>query len=107
MATIQIQRAGFNREPWTEDIEADVYGVFAVHPEPGVACADDDDFYNLTHIPTGYAYLTGTTKAKSEAAAKELNADASVDWSAVKAVADLTDAHKKQGRVIRAKYNRG
>jgi len=65
---------------------------------------DENDF-TLTHIPSGFAYLSGVTKADAEAAAREINAG-DLDWSAVKTQQDVTPAHKAQGKALRAKYER-
>ena len=62
---INIMRAGLRGEkPWTEQIDAEPIGdVFAIHPTPPADLSDD--FYNLTHVPTGYAFLSGVTEANA------------------------------------------
>jgi hypothetical protein len=103
MPTIKIQRASFDRrKPWSEEIDADLYGAFAVHPTPGPFHEPDD--YTLTHVPTGYAYLHAT-KADCEVAAAEINAGP-LDWTAVATPKDLTPSHKAQGKAMREKYER-
>lgn len=82
-------------------IDADLFGVFAVHP----TVEGSPDAYTLTHIPTGMAYLSGVTKAAAEACAHEINAG-NIDWSGIRQQSDLTKAHHEQGRDMRQRYQR-
>ncbi len=99
MTLIKIARCHLGREVGIEEIEADLHGIFAVHS----TWRGDDDEFTLTHVPTGYAFLTGVTKANAEAAADELN-NGTVDWTTVTTPKKLTIEHKRQGRDIRERY---
>ncbi len=101
---VKIERNGLDRKPWTDEVEADVYGCFAVHESAGLLRHADD--YTLTHIPTGYAYLALVTKANAEKAAREI-LSGKIDWSLVTSPKDLTAAHKAQGKSMRKKYGHG
>lgn len=82
-------------------VEAELFGIFAVHPTiDGLP-----DAFTLTHVPSGFAYLSGVTKAAAEACARDINAG-SIDWSIIKEPSDMTPAHKAQGKAMREKYNR-
>ena len=100
---INIMRAGLRGEkPWTEQIDAEPIGdVFAIHPTPPADLSDD--FYNLTHVPTGYAFLSGVTEANARAAAQEILASG-LDWAAVTTPKKLTAEHKRARKAIREKY---
>jgi hypothetical protein len=102
MATITIkQRAPLGRRIIDVEVEADLYGPFAVHPAAGQH--DDEPLFTLTHVPTGYAFLQCATKANAEACAQELNAG-DLDWSAIAQPSDLSPEHRALGKAMRAKY---
>lgn len=104
MATISIkQRQLHPRDAATAIIKADLYGVFAVHRTPmwsGVS-----DFYTLTHVPSGFAFISAVSKETAEACARDLNVG-DVDWSIIAKPSDMTAAHKAQGKAMREKYER-
>lgn len=88
---------------WDQIVEAEPVGdVFAIHQTPGF----EDVYYNLTHVPTGYAVLTAVKKPDADAAAQELIAGG-LDWAVVLTPDDLTPEHKQAGKAIRAKYGDG
>lgn len=99
---ITIARAGWNRETIHDEIDAHVIGCFAVHPDVGFGTTG----YTLTHVPTGFVYLSGVTERKAKAAAREI-LNGPLDWTLVAAPSDLTDAHKAQGKAMRGKYMGG
>lgn len=105
MATITIkQRQLHDSDPAEAAVDADIFGVFAVHRVPGWF-ADDEPEFTLTHVPSGYAFLSGVSKENAEACARDLNAG-DIDWSIITKPSDMTPAHKAQGKLLRARYER-
>jgi hypothetical protein len=103
MATITIQkRAPLSRKVETVEIEADIFGVFAVHRTVGQH-VDEDPLFTLTHVPSGYAFLSNVSKIDADDCAHELVAG-DVDWSTIAKPSDMTLAHREQGKAMRAKY---
>ena len=101
-AQIEIERMGLDRKPYREKVDATVRGVFAIHRS--IATLNDAD-HTLTHIPTGFAYISGVTRADAESALADIEAGG-LDWSLIATPKDLTTAHREQGKAIRAKYER-
>lgn len=97
--TISILRNGFS-EP--DQIDADVEGCFAIHET--VPIIDDEPSWTLTHVPTGYVFLSFPLHGQALACRAELLAGA-LDWAAVTSPKDLSPAHKAVGKAMRAKYN--
>lgn len=97
---ITIHRRGFpGQSDYTQIVDAEPIGdVFAINETPGLGIR-----YNLTHVPTGYAILTGVKKPDAEAAGQELLAGG-LDWAAVLTPDDLTPEHKTAGKALRQKW---
>lgn len=61
--------------------------------------------FTLTHVPSGFAFLSGVSNESAEACARDLN-EGDVDWSSITKPSDMTPAHKAQGKLLRARYER-
>lgn len=84
------------------DIEADVDGCFAIHPD--VVIGDEPCGWTLTHVPTGYAFISGISEENARKCRAELLVG-KVNWKKVKRPADLTIQHIRIGRSLREKYS--
>ena len=96
MTVIRISRHAFDG---LYEVDADVDGCFAVHETIPVTLGG----WTLTHIPTGYAFLTGVLHGQAIACRAELLAG-DLDWSQLTSPADVTPAHKRIGKALREKY---
>ena len=99
---IEVERMGIDRKPYREKVDASVRGAFAIHRSIGTL---SEHAYTLTHVPTGFAYLSEISKSDAEAALAEIETG-DLDWSKIRQPKDMTPAHKRQGKAIRVKYER-
>lgn len=102
MTQITISRGRFGK-PFTDTIEAEVFGCFAVHPDVLEPDEGEDITYVVTHVPTGYACLTGLTRDNALKAAEDF-LNSGLDWSTLTDPNAVTDKHKRIGKRIRQQY---